>query len=477
MNARTVSLSDALALGRLDAHDQARLVRDRALPPDALVEAALLRIAALDTVLGAVSEFEPAAVRTELLMTPPVAGPFCGVPWLPKDSLDYPGMPTTSGSRSRSRKPFERGHEYATRLRHAGLVAVGKSTMPEFGLLASTEPLAGPVTRNPWSLAHSPGGSSGGAAAAVAAGLVPLAHGSDGGGSIRLPASCCGIVGLKPGRDSTVRVRARHAIEDLLVGDGLMARSVRDVAWGFAAAHRDPARVAVTAAAPRRLSIAVVDSGLSGKAPSADVQRALESTADLCRSLGHGVKRASWPVDGPAVVADFENLWSHIAADCVDAVRAQHGDSQLESVVEPWTLALAARAERLPTGALERIYAQFAQLPRQLSNFFAEYDVLLTPVVSAPPPLLGTFGPAVPAEGLMQSMFEWVDYTPVHNLAGTAAISLPLFESAEALPIGSMFAADRGQEDLLLALAFELEAARPWAARWPREGGVATRAA
>ncbi|MEJ0087243.1 MAG: amidase family protein [Pseudomonadota bacterium] len=468
MKPRAVSLSDALALGRLDAHDQARLVHTRELPPEALVEAALLRIEALDPALGALSEIAPAAVRTELLAAPPEAGSFCGVPWLPKDSLDYPGMPTTSGSRSRSRKPVARGHEYARRLRNTGLVAVGKSAMPEFGLLASTEPLAGPLTRNPWSLAHSPGGSSGGAAAAVAAGLVPLAHGSDGGGSIRLPASCCGVVGLKPGRDSTVRVRSRNAIEDLLVGDGLMARSVRDVAWGFAAAHRDPARVAIKAAAPRRLSIAIIENGLGGKPPTADVLRALEGTAGLCRSLGHRVQRASWPVDGSAVLADFENLWSHVAADCVDAARAQHGEAPLEDLLEPWTLALATRAERLPTAALERIYSQFAQLPAQLARFFGEYDVLLTPVVSAPPPPLGTFGPAVPAEQLLKSMFEWVDYTPLHNLAGTAAMSLPLFESAEGLPIGSMFAADRGQEDMLLALAFELEAALPWAARWPR---------
>ncbi len=243
MSIREVSLSEALALGKLDAHDQARLVRDGELPVEALTEAAILRIDALDPTVRALSHYDPALGRAEARALRERDGTMRGVPWLPKDSLDYPGMPTTSCSRSRSRKAIQHSYPYVQRMQQAGLVALGKSAMPEFGLLGSTEPLAGPVTRNPWSLKHSPGGSSGGAVAAIAAGLVPLAHGSDGGGSIRLPSSCCGVVGLKPGRDSTVRVRARHLVEDLLVSDSLHSRSVRDVAWGFAAAHLDSKRV------------------------------------------------------------------------------------------------------------------------------------------------------------------------------------------------------------------------------------------
>ena len=213
MTIRELSWSEALALGRLDAHDQARLVRDGELPVEALTEAAIVRIEALEPTVRALSHYDPEAARTEARAQLETDSAMRGVPWLPKDSLDYPGMPTTSCSRSRSRRAIEHGYPYVQRLQQAGLVALGKSAMPEFGLLASTEPLGGPVTRNPWSLEHSPGGSSGGAAAAIAAGLVPLAHGSDGGGSIRLPSSCCGVVGLKPGRDSTVRVRARHLVE------------------------------------------------------------------------------------------------------------------------------------------------------------------------------------------------------------------------------------------------------------------------
>jgi len=466
-----LTLTDALALGRLDAHDQARLVRDGQLPESALVEAALLRIDAVEPALQSMSHRADALARRELLSLPAAAS-MRGVPWLPKDSLDYPGMPTTSCSRSRTGRTIQHGHAYATRLQQAGLVAVGKTSMPEFGLLASTEPLAGPVTRNPWSVAHSPAGSSGGAGAAVAAGLVPLAQGSDGGGSIRTPAACCGIVGLKPGRDSTVRVRARHAIEDLLVSDSLMSRSVRDTAWGFAAAHRDAVRPVVRQAAPDRLRIGVIDRGLRGQRPHADVIDVVRSTADLCASLGHHVEATTWPVDGDAVLTAFEDLWSHLSADCVDAVRAQIGGHRLEDHLEPWTLALAERAQGLPTASLEHIYRQFAELPGQLNRAFQQFDVLLSPVLGAPPPRLGTYGPSVPAATLLTEMFEWIAYTPLHNVAGIPAISLPLFHSREGLPIGSMFSADRHQEDRLLALAFELEAACPWAGRWPALNAV-----
>ncbi|MFC3654730.1 hypothetical protein FZ025_11245 [Xanthomonas hyacinthi] len=465
--------ADAFAIGRLDAHDQAALVRSGSLDATGLAEAAILRIEVLDPQLQALSHRAFALARREAAVLDGARGgaaspsPMAGVPWLPKDSLDYPGMPTRSGSRSRSGVLVERAYPYVARLVAQGLVAIGKSSMPEFGLLASTEPLQGPLTRNPWSLAHSPGGSSGGAAAAVAAGLVPFAHGSDGGGSIRVPSSCCGVVGLKPGRDSTVRVRGRHLVEDLLVADCLHSRSVRDTAWAFAATHLHPGRATVHGPSPRRLRIAMIEHGLRGAAPHSDVRDASTRTADLCTRLGHRVERVDWPLDGHATLTAFEDLWSHLAADAVDAATAMIGGRRLEDAVEPWTLSLSDRARRLPPQMLESAYQQIARLPRQLARFFDSYDVVLTPVVSAPPPPLGTFAPDVAMETLMDAMFAWIDYTPLHNMAGTPAISLPLSFDSAGLPIGSMFAADRGQEDTLLALAYELEAAVPWAAHWP----------
>lgn len=473
MSTRALTDQDAFAIGRLDAHDQAALVRAGELRAGDLVDAAIQRIERLDGTLHSLSHHAFDQARHEAAALDRAAGEgamrpaMAGVPWLAKDSLDHPGMPTRAGSRSRGDVPMVRGHAYVDRLVAQGLVAVGKSTMPEFGLLASTEPLLGPTTRNPWSLAHSPGGSSGGAAAAVAAGLVPLAQGSDGGGSIRLPSSCCGIVGLKPGRDTTVRVRGRHLVEDLLVADSLHARSVRDVAWGFAATHPQPSHAMVQSPSPRRLRIAVVERGLRGTSPDRDVRDALVRTASLCASLGHAVEFVGWPIDGHAFMAAFEDLWSHLAADAVDATLPTLGGRRIEDAIEPWTLGLAERARRLPTTALEAAYRQIATLPQQLSTFFTHYDVVLSPVTNTPPPPLGTFGPTVPVDELAQSMFAWIDYTPLQNMAGTPAISLPLSHGGGGLPIGSMFAADRGQEDTLLALAYELEAAAPWADRWP----------
>ncbi len=473
MPRNSLTRSDAFAIGRLDAHDQAALVRSGNLDAAGLVEAAIVRIEALDPQLQALSHRAFALARREAdavdgaRSKAAIRAPMAGVPWLPKDSLDYPGMPTLSCSRSRSGVLVHAGYPYVERLIAQGLVAVGKSSMPEFGLLASTEPLQGPVTRNPWLLTHSPGGSSGGAAAAVAAGLVPFAHGSDGGGSIRLPSSCCGVVGLKPGRDSTVRVRGRHLVEDLLVADCLHSRSVRDTAWAFATTHLQADRAMVQGPSARRLRIAVIEHGLRGAPPHPEVRDAITRTADLCAQLGHTVERVQWPLDGHAFLSAFEDLWSHLAADAVDAATALLGGRRLEDAVEPWTLGLAIRARNLPTSALEAAYQQIAQLPRQLSAFFGTHDVVLTPVVSAPPPALGTYAPDVPMDALMQTMFGWIDYTPLQNMAGTPAISLPLSSDHRGLPIGSMFAADRGQEDTLLALAYELEAAAPWADRWP----------
>ncbi|MDP1618669.1 amidase family protein [Phenylobacterium sp.] len=459
----SVRRGDAFALGRLDAHDQAALVAGGEATAAELAEAAIIRIEALDPQLLSVSwpAFDQARQRAA---APLPEGPLSGVPYLLKDSLDYPGLPSLAGSASRSAAAREVAYPYVRRLDAAGLVPVGKSAMPEFGLLPVTEPLIGPVTRNPWSPSHSPGGSSGGAGAAVAAGLVPLAHGSDGAGSIRIPSSACGLPGLKPGRGTTVRVRSRHVIEDLLVGDSLMARSVRDVAAGFALARPDSA-AAVTGPSRRRLKIAYASRTLAGDEPHESLTRALEDTVNLCARLGHEV-RPAWPaIEGPAALRAEQVLWSHIGADCVDAIIAAGQDPAV--ALEPWTRALGEIAAGLSHVDLEAAYAQIAALPRQLAAFFGDFDVLLTPTLSAPPPLIGEMAPDTAPDELMAKMFGWCGYTPLQNMAGTPAVTLPLAWDEAGLPLGLMFAADRGQEDLLLALAFELEAAAPWKHRWP----------
>ena len=456
-----MNLDDALSLGRLDAHDQAALAKSGEVSAAELTEAAILRIEALDPALGAVSArgFDLALDRAA---HPVGDGPMAGVPYLLKDSLDYPGLPGRGGSRARTDVSAVRSFAFTDRFDAQGLVPLGKSNMPEFGLLPTTEPLLGPITRNPWADGVSPGGSSGGAGAALAAGLVPLAHGSDGAGSIRIPASCCGVVGLKPGRDATVRVRARSVIEDLIVGDSLMSRSVRDVAWAFAATHPDTRRTTVTAPSSRRLRIGLCFDALGGAPPDPAVVRATEAAAQLCESLGHQVERATPDFDRMAAAKAMRTLWIHDAADAVDAVRAE-GRAHL---LEPWTLALDEQAAALPVSALEAAMRQVAEVPRRLSTWYADHDVMLTPTLAAPPPPIGFMQSELSPDLLMARMFDWLGYTSLQNLSGTPAISLPLAWS-DGLPIGVMFAADRGHEDTLLALALELEAVQSWGHRWP----------
>lgn len=461
------SLADAFQLGTLDAHDQAGLVARGELHATDLVEAAIMRVEALDTELASLSYRAFAAARKRATQ-PQRDGALAGVPYLLKDSLEYPGMPTLAGSRSRRGALATTAYPFAQRFDQQGLIPLGKSAMPEFGLMGTTEPLLmEKPTRNPWAPRHSPGGSSGGAAAAVAAGLVPLAHGSDGAGSIRIPAACCGIVGLKPGRSAVVRVRSRHVLDDLLVSDSLMSRSVRDTAWAFAAAHPQMTRAMVRGPLTPRLRIAVVESSLWGVRPDHEVSAAIRRAAALCEALGHHVEEVSPSIDGVASMSALLTLWAHVAADAVDAVRPTLGGGRLEDALEPWTRDLAEWAAQLPIEALEQAYKQLALLPEQLTAFHQEYDVVLSPVLRMPPPLLGTYAPDLAFEALRDGMFDWIGYTPLQNLAGTPAISLPLHWTAQGLPVGVMFAADRGQENRLLGLAYELEQASPWHMRWP----------
>ncbi len=460
-------LTHALQLGRLDALDQHALVRRGELSPAELAAAGIVRARHLDPALGALShaDFDAALMRAAQVDR---NAPMAGVPWLPKDSLRYPGMPTRGGSRSRSGVAATDASPFVQRFDAAGLVAIGKSCMPEFGLMGSTEPLLGPVTRNPWAPAHSPGGSSGGAGAALAAGIVPLAHGSDGAGSIRIPASACGVVGLKPGRGTTVAVRGRHAIEDLIVADSLMSRSVRDTAWAFAAAHPlGGLDLDAVARPPARLRIGVVSGALPGLASDPAVAAVLADVVELCTSLGHQVQATDYPLPGEAVWQALYTLWSRLGQDAVELAVAQGGEDFAALALEPWTHGLARyHRTHCDVAALEQAYAVLAALPGAFNRFHQRFDVLLTPTLRTPPPLLGELAPDRDFDALMPAMFEWISYTPLQNLAGTPAISLPLGQ-AGALPIGVQFAADRGQEPLLLQLAAELEQAAPWRDRWP----------
>ncbi len=467
-NATRFTPSDIWEIGRLDAHDQAALVRTGDLSALELAAAAISRIEQLDPVLKAVTHraFESACVRAERLAASSV---LAGVPYLLKDGLDFPGMPSRFGSRSRANGANASvAYEYTRRLTAAGLIPLGKTNVSEFGLLPTTESLLYGPARNPWSIEHSPGGSSGGAAVAVASGMVPVAHAADGGGSIRIPASCCGVFGLKPGRGGNVRARAQHVVEDFLVADTLLSRTVRDTERALR--FTSPVIAQARCSHPdktKRLRVALVMNNLFGDAPHPDVADVIRRTAELCASLGHVIEEVAAPFDGPAVADSFRAIWGYLAVDIVQRSGCDPYSDAILETLEPWTVDLARWGERLGPLDLDQVFEQSTRASDALSGLFVNHDVLLSPVLKTPPVKIGQLAPTRPFKDLLQDMFDYVSYTPLQNLTGLPAMSVPLFVSKAGLPVGSMFTARRGGETTLLDLAYELEAACPWVDRWP----------
>ncbi len=462
-------------LAELDATAQAERVRRREVSAQALLDAALDRIAESNPRLNAIVTLLPDAAgeQARAQAAQPVAGPFTGVPYALKDLIDWQGTRRTSGSRLLAGHVSAQSHELVTRTQASGLVLLGKTNTPEFALDGSTEPLLFGPSRNPWDPSRSCGGSSGGAAVAVASGMLPMAHASDGGGSIRIPASCCGLFGLKPSRGRMVGSRDSDAgVEHALT------RSVRDSAALFLWNQRQDAAAPLPPVAlpagplRRRLRIGYAMQGLRGRGPSAAVQAALDDTARLCEALGHHVEPVALPVDGETFLRHFMTLWSGGAARAVELARSRGLDP--EAVLEPWTLYLARHAAGLPAEARSQATAYAALATRQVDEFFTRHDLLLSPVVSEEPPPLGVLAPTVDGPVLWERLLDYVAWTPIHNLAGTPAMSVPLGTGRSGLPIGSQFAARIGQEALLFELALQLEQARPWRGLAPRPAAHGT---
>lgn len=449
---------------RLDATAQADLVRRGEASALELVNAAIARIERIDPQLNAVvlELFERARSRARR----PGEGPFAGVPFLIKDLDDLAGARTSMGSRLFEGHVATENGPYVEAALATGVIPVGKSNTPEFGLIGTTESIALGACRNPWNRDHTPGGSSGGAGAAVAAGLVPFAHATDGGGSIRIPAACNGLFGLKPSRG---RPGMGAAGPDAISVQFCVSRSVRDSANLFAATERPGGTHAPVGAvrgpSDRRLRIAFSTRSYTGAAPHPDVEAAAQRAARLCSELGHEVVEAAPSVDGPEFIDSFMTTWSALAANVLAMARAR--ELEPEAVLEPWTLGLAAQYAELPAGAYEGAVAHFTALRLAYEAFYDRYDLVLTPTLAAPPIRIGDQAPTVPWAELERRVFDWVAYTPIHNATGSPAMSVPLGTSRDGLPIGIQFAARPGAERTLLELAFELEAAAPWADRWP----------
>jgi amidase len=347
----------------------------------------------------------------------------------------------------------------------------GKTAASEFGLLGSTETLLEGVTHNPWDLSLTASGSSGGAAAAVAAGLVPLAHANDGGGSVRIPASVCGVFGFKPSRGRTVAASLPSEF-GALVSDHCVSRSVRDSALFLAVTEeRDgafPPIGWVKDPVSRPLRIATWSRTLLGDEPEPAVRRALDDAAALCASLGHRVEPVAPPgVDGPALADAFFLVAGSAVAGLVAMVDRLRGFPVQRDELEPFSWALVEELERRGPTALPQARAAFAAATERYLAALRGHDAVLTPTLATLPWRIGHLSPVLPRDELIRRTGRAVGYTPIHNLVGCPAMSVPLHWTEDGVPVGIHLAAAPGADALLLGLAYQLEAARPWRDRWP----------
>jgi amidase len=455
------------AFSGFDAVGQAALVREKKITSLELVEAAIARIETANPKLNAVvAEYFDQARKQARTALP--TSPLSGVPYLIKDLNDIKGELATSGSRLMAKHIGTETSLLAQKAIDAGMIVIGKTNTPEFGLMASTESMLLGACHNPWNLDYSTGGSSGGAAAAVASGMLPVAHASDGGGSIRIPASCCGVFGMKPSRG-----RMNFGEKEKMPGDiaveNCVSRSVRDSAMVFSLSEDNSphARYAPTGfvrgPSKKRLKIAFSTLSNSGKQPHDDVRASIEATAKLCQGLGHEIIEVKNPISGQEFVDAFLTVWASVPAQLVQLATSLK--LKPEEVLEPWTLGLADFFAKQPKDALATSLAYFKKAEAATDAFMSQYDAWLTPVLSSTPPKLGEQAPGVPFATLYERITNYVAYTPIHNVAGTPAMSVPLGWSKDGLPIGSQFAAAKGNEALLYALAYELEQAQGWAAK------------
>ncbi|HRE45364.1 MAG TPA: amidase [Terricaulis sp.] len=466
--ASTTVSSDAL--GNADGVGVAARIRAGEITASEALEAAIARSERVDGQLNFITSTAYDEARTKAAA--PQSGPFAGVPTLIKDLLEWEGQPIAYGSRAFAQNVASRQAPYMAALLASGLNPYGKSTTPEFGFTATTEPVFGGVTRNPWNPNHSSGGSSGGAAVAVAARVIPVAHASDGGGSIRIPASCNGLVGLKPSRGRNIGSRPNGDASDIGV-NGCVSISVRDTAaWQAATEQTGEGRAyvpigLVTGPNRRRLRIKLEINTALGAAPDPEVARAVNEAAELCRRLGHTVVDARAPINGREFSDDFILLWAAGAAGVVRDVRQAAGpDAPLDQLLEPLTLELAAHAQARGQEAIGAAIQRLNAVIPQYAAIFDDADVYLTPVLGKPPVPLGVINPER-GFATFETLETYASYTPLQNVAGAPGISLPLGWSSGGLPIGVQFSAKAGDERTLLELAYELEQAQPWAERVP----------
>ena len=471
--------TDELAF--LDATAQAEMVRQKEVTAAEMVDAAIERVERLNPELNAV--ITPLYERAqEAAAAAAVDTPFAGVPFLLKDIVaEYEGTPLSEGSALLAGHYISpKDSELVRRYREAGLIILGKTNTPEFALMPTTEPRQFGPCRNPWNTGMTTGGSSGGSAAAVASGMVAAAHGNDGGGSIRVPSSCCGVVGLKPTRGRNSLGPEYGDVANGLLCEHVMTRSVRDSAaildvtagpfTGDPYFPVPPERPFAdeVGRAPGRLRIGFGTIPVAGEPAHGDCVAAAESTAKLCEELGHDVVEASPSLDGKGLFKAFGNVWAGFLCWAVKDWARRTSRTIDESLFEPATWRTYLHGERLTSGDYLMAVQDMQRAARDAGRFFNDYDLWLTPTLAQPPVPLGYFDytPETRDQHIVR-LGEYTGFTLIANASGRPGISLPLYWNDDNLPIGVQLLGRYGDETTLIRLAAQLEEARPWSQRRP----------
>jgi amidase len=457
----------------------AKLIAQRDVKPSELVEEAIGRAERLNPKLNAVVFADYDRARETARGNVP-EGPFRGVPFFLKDIFGFAeGMPTRQACRAIPAIPSDHDSLLTSRFRTAGLIMLGKTNVPEFGLVPTTESkLYGPA-RNPWNPEHSPGGSSGGSAALVAAGVVPLAHANDGGGSIRIPASCCGLVGLKPTRGRVSHAPDYGDMVDGLGVDLVVSRSVRDTAAALdsvagnvlgdpywappkATSYRDALNTE-----PKNLRIAIATRKLDGRPLHPDCLTAVNAAARLCEMQGHHIEEASPDFDQSMLIPAFMALWAGNLAAGIDYLALMTGQQPIPEMFEGLTWGLYEMGKQVSASQYLMAKGAMAQATRMAAKFHETYDIWLTATLGCPPVKLGTFDMEErDPQKSFAPLIDYVPFTAMQNVTGQPAINLPLCWNEQGLPIGVQFVGRFGDELTLLNLAAQLERAVPWVERY-----------
>ncbi|SKY62871.1 amidase [Mycobacteroides abscessus subsp. abscessus] len=426
------------ALGELDGVGVGAAIAAGEISAVEAVDAALDRIDAVNATLNAVAFDDRERARKRAVDTDFGAASFAGVPSIVKNNTDFAGIPTRNGSAATPDTPASTTEPLLEQLVSTGVNIVGASTLPAFGLTATTEFVDRPPTRNPWNTEFSCGASSGGSAALVAAGALPIAHANDGGGSIRIPAAACGLVGFKPSRGRLLLTAESKQMPIDLTAIGL-----------------------VTGEGRRRLRIAMMTEPITGQLLDRDTENAVAGVAELLESLGHGVEHVPVPVDR-RYVDDFTEYWALLAFFIDHFGKRSYGRGFDRSQLDAFTRGLSRKYLRrmwhtpATVRALKRSTAMFREM-------FTRFDVVLSPTLAHTTPEIGFLDPAGDFDVVFDRLMRYVSFTPINNTSGTPAVSLPLAQSSVGMPVGVHFCSDVGDERTLLELAYELEAAQPFA--------------